>query len=149
MASRPVEQIQARLEVFDWLLAQKDPKVSENPPGFFIASIKGEYLPPKGFVSPEERQKRAAQAAQRKRREEERAHEVNRKEIAQREAREAAINGFWASLSDEERQRLEVEALAEANSFQRDLIAGTGHLAEITRKSLLDSYALRILRQSA
>jgi len=45
-------------------------------------------------VNPE-RKALDAQAAQRKRREEERAAEVQRREIAQREAREAAINDFW------------------------------------------------------
>ena len=149
VGAHPADRIQAQLEIFDWLVSQKDRKVSKNPPGFLIASIKGEYAPPKGFVSQEERQRRDAQAAQRKRREEQRAHEENQKEIAQREAREAAIKGFWLSHSDDERQRMEAEALAAANSFQHDLITGTGPLAEITRKSLLDAYALKILRCSA
>jgi hypothetical protein len=53
-----------------------------------------------------------AQAVQRKRREAERAHEVNQKEIAQQAAREEAIKGFWQSHSDDERQRMEAEALS-------------------------------------
>ena len=71
------------------------------------------------------------------------------KEEAQRTAKETAIQGFWQSLSDEERQRSEGEALASANALQRGLIEGTGPLAEAARKSLLDAYALKILLQSA
>jgi len=52
VAAHSSDRIQAQLEVFDWLVAQKDRKVSRNPPGFLMASIKGEYAPPKGFRQP-------------------------------------------------------------------------------------------------
>ena len=149
VAAHPADRIQAQLEIFDWLVAQKDPKVSKNPPGFLVASIKGEYAPPKNFISREEQQKRDAQADERKARDEARLKEKATKEEAQRTAKETAIQGFWQSLSDEERQRSEGEALASANTLQRGLIEGTGPLAEAARKSLLDAYALKILQQSA
>jgi hypothetical protein len=47
----PLDRIRSQLEVFDWLMAQRDAKVSKNPPGFLVASIRGEYAPPRGFVS--------------------------------------------------------------------------------------------------
>ncbi len=35
----PPPHILAQLEVFDWLLARQDPKVSRNPPGFLVRAI--------------------------------------------------------------------------------------------------------------
>ena len=149
VALYPADRIQTQLEVFDWLVTQKDSKLSRNPPGFLIASIKAEYAPPKNFISRDEQAKRETQAAERKRRAEERARESTEKENAQRLAKETAIQGFWQSLSDEERQRMETEAISEANALERDLIERRGAFAEATRKTLLDAYALRIMQQGA
>ena len=65
VASNPADRIKAQLEVFNWLVAQKDPKVSRNPAGFLISSIKSEYSPPKAFLSREEHAARQAKAAER------------------------------------------------------------------------------------
>ena len=149
VALYPAGRIQTQLEVFDWLVTQKNPKVSRNPPGFLIAAIKGEYAPPKDFVSREEQAKREAHAAERKRRAEQLVKERVEQENAQRMAKDTAIQNFWQSLSDEERRRMETEAIGEANAVERDLIERRGTFAEAARKSLLDAYALRILQQGA
>ena len=143
----PVERILSQLEVFDWLVAQKDPKVFRNPAGFLISSIKSEYAPPREFVSREERAQRESQAAERKRRAEERAREQAALAQAKQTAKDEAIERFWQSFSNEERNRLESEALAQASSLERDLLDRKGTLAGVTRKSLLDGYALKMLQQ--
>ena len=58
---------------FGWLVAQGDPKVSKNPAGFLLTSIKSEYLSLKSFVSREEQAAKDAKATDRRKREEERA----------------------------------------------------------------------------
>lgn len=141
------ERIRTQLEVFDWLLSQHDPKVSRNPAGFLISSIKSEYAPPKAFVGREEQARRAAQAAERKERAEERARAKAEQENAKQTARETAIRNFWASFSDEERKRLEAEAWEAANNLQRELIGRGGAFAQATKTSLLDAYALKVLQQ--
>ena len=149
VSSYPAERIEAQMEVFDWLISNRDPKVSRNPAGFLISSIKSEYTPPKGFVSREERDRRQAQAAERKRRQEERARALAAKEEARRQAREEAVHRFWRSLSEEERIRAEEEAISQANSLERDVLERGGAFAASTRKSLLDTYALRVLQHAA
>ncbi|MHC1767497.1 MAG: replication initiator protein A [Verrucomicrobiia bacterium] len=93
----PATRIQPQLEVFDYLVAQKDPKVSRNPPGFLLSAIRGEYAPPKEFLD------HATQERRRQETEERRAREARRKEQqqaaaqAKEEARERAIEQFWQS----------------------------------------------------
>ena len=149
VASFPAERIRRQLEVFDWLVSKKDPKVSRNPAGFLVSSIKSEYVAPRGFVSREEDERRQAQIAAKKRRAEERAKELADKEEAQHMAREGAIQTFWQALSAEERLRLEAEAIDQASSVQRELLGRGGSFATAARKSILDSFALRSLQEAA
>ena len=147
VATYPPERIRTQLEVFDWLLSQHDPRLSRNPAGFLISSIKSEYAPPKAFVGREEQAKRAAQAAERKERAEERERAKAEQENAKQTARETTIRNFWASFSDEERKCLEAEALEAANNLQRELIGRGGAFAQATKTSLLDAYAMKVLQQ--
>ena len=141
----PAARIQPQLEVFDYLVAQKDTKVSRNPPGFLLSAIRGEYAPPKDFLD------HAVQERRRQETEERRAREARRKEQqqaaaqAKEEAREQAIQQFWQSLSAAERERMEQEALSQATSAQRKMLDQGGTLAAATRKALLDAYALKLM----
>jgi Replication initiator protein A len=149
VATYPAERIQTHLEVFDWLLAQQHPKLPRNPAGFLISSIKSEYAPPKAFLNREEQARREAQSAERKRQAETRARAKEEKEMAQRKARDVAIENFWLALSDEERQRLEAQAIAQGGQLERDLIERGGTLGKTARKMLLDAYALSMLQEGA
>ena len=146
MRKFPMERIETQLEVFDWLVEQKDARVSRNPAGFLIASIKGEYAAPHGFLTREERERREQQSARRKARVEERKQQRAAEQSARAEKLEHTIHEFWRNLSADERLRLEHEALAGATSLQRDLLTGEGSLAIATRKSILDAFALRMMQ---
>jgi hypothetical protein len=141
----PATRIQPQREVFDYLVAQKDPKVSRNPPGFLLSAIRGEYAPPKGFLD------HAAQERRRRETEERRAREARRKEQqqaavqAREEAREGAIAQCWQSFSAAERDRMEKEAVNQATSAQHKVLAQGGTLAAAARKTLLDAYALKVM----
>jgi hypothetical protein len=143
----PATRIQPQLEVFDYLVAQKDPKVSRNPPGFLLSAIRGEYAPPKEFLD------HAAQERRRHETEERRAREARRKERqqaaaqAKEEARERTIQHFWESQSAPERERMEALALQQATSVQHRMLAQGGTLAAATRKALLDAWALKALSE--
>jgi len=141
----PVDRIQAQLEVFDWLVEQHDPKISRNPAGFLVASIKGEYAPPCGFLPREERERRAQQAARRQEGIAERQRKQEAIALAKAQQVESSIEQFWQGLSVAERARLEREALSRATSLQQDLLAGDGTLALATRKAILDAFALRCM----
>ena len=145
----PLDRIRSQLEVFDWLTAQRNAKVSRNPPGFLVASIRGEYAPPKGFISQEDRERRAKETADRQRRIEERRQRQETVRQAKVQAREAAVQQYWQALSEEERNRQEQEALREAKPLEKKLIAKPGPLSEATRKTILDGYALKALQGSS
>lgn len=147
--SNPAERIKAQLEVFDWLVSQKDQKVSRNPAGFLVSSIRSEYSPPKAFLSREERARHEERVRERKRRAEEREQARKLKEQQQRRGQEDAIRTFWESISDAERMRLEAEALAQATQIESDVMNRGGTFASATRKSLLDAYALKLMQQAA
>ncbi len=139
----PATRIQPQIEVFDCLVAQKDSKVSRNPPGFLLSAIRGDYAPPKDFLD------HTAQERRRQETEERRAREARRKEQqeaaaqAKEEARERAITEFWQSLSDTERERMQQAASSQATSAQHKMLTQGGTLAAATRKALLDAYALK------
>jgi hypothetical protein len=144
-----LDRIRSQLEVFDWLTAQRDPKVSKNPPGFLIASIRGEYAPPRDFVSQQERERCAKEAVDRQSRLAERERRKEAARQAKAEAREEAVKQFWQSLSEEERRRLETEAFKQASPFRRRYLEHGGSLGEATRKAILDAYALSLLKTGA
>ena len=50
-------------------------------------------------------------------------------------------------MSDQERGRLESEALASAGKLERDLLERGGAFACTTKKEVLDAYALKVLQE--
>jgi hypothetical protein len=141
----PFERIKSQLEIFDWYISNTDARVSRNPAGFLITSIKGEYAPPKGFLTLEQKQARERKAAERKRKAEERQKRLAAEQEAKNHAREIAVRQFWKSLSDEERVRLEQEAIEQAPMLQRRLLENEGSLADAAKKSILEAYALKLM----
>jgi hypothetical protein len=148
VASHPSEGVQRQLEVFDWLVSRRDPKVSRNAPGFLVSAITGDYAVPKGFVDRLEQDKREERAAERDRLHAEKQRLAAEQDRAQQQTQEASIASFWSSLSESERQRLEAEALAAATPLQRGLLERGGAFAGSTRRSLLDALALKRLRRA-
>ena len=53
----PAETIQAKLDVFDWLMEKHDKRVAKSPAGYLVKSITDDYAPPKGFVPKAERRR--------------------------------------------------------------------------------------------
>ena len=139
----PPEQIAEQLEVFDWLVARQDAKVSRNPPGFLMRAIQDGYGPPRDFVSRAVQTRREQEATTRQRRAEERRREREAKETAKESARQTAVAQFWQSLSSEEKTRVETEALAQASGLQRSLMKRGGSVADACRTALLDRYAFQ------
>ena len=55
----PADAIEAKLEVFDWLMEKQDKRVARSPAGYLVKSITDDYAAPKGFESRATRQARA------------------------------------------------------------------------------------------
>ncbi len=137
------ERIQQQLEVFDWLVSQREPRIRRSPAGFLVSAIRGEYVPPRDFES---RQQKAVATANAVEREVKRLAKVERqrcREELKLQQRREVIAGFWSTFSDEERPGLEAEALGLASAFEQTLLEGGGSLADATRQKLLDEFALR------
>jgi hypothetical protein len=143
----PAENIAAQLEVFDYLVAQHDPKVSRNPPGFLISAIRGEYAPPKNFLDQAEQSRRRQETEQRRAREARRKEQQEAAAQARDLAREEAIQRFWSALSSAERVRLEQEALSQVTVPQRKMLEQGGTLGAAIRKTLLDAQALKLMSE--
>lgn len=141
------EEIQAQLQPFDWLRAHADPKVSRNPPGFLISAIRGEYAPPREFVTHDEQMKKKRATAPQKILTEERSRRVKNLREAREKERQTAIAEFWKSLSEEERRQAETEALEQASPRERSMIAEGGTLGAAAEKVVLDAYALKHLQR--
>jgi hypothetical protein len=115
--SHPHEHIQERIEVFDWLSGKKDKRLSKNPGGYLAESIRKGYVPPKGFESKAARERRRADERERKRQAEEARRRAEAEERARAEAEQLRVDTYLASLTAEEREALQAEALAKANPF--------------------------------
>jgi hypothetical protein len=148
-AAQTTEAIQAQLEIFDWLTQQRHPKISRNPAGFLVSSIKGRYAAPKGFLTQEERTHREHQALETKSRVEKRERMQVMKENTEGQIQESAIRIFWEALSGADRTRLEQEALSQAKPIQHEMIKRGGIFSFAAKKLLLDTFALKHLRQIA
>src|SRR5262249_28552727 len=53
----PADMIQEKLEVFDWLMGQRDKRVAKNPAGYLVKSITDDYATPTHFRSKAQRQR--------------------------------------------------------------------------------------------
>ena len=114
----PAERIEAKLEVFDWLIEKQDRRVARSPAGYLVKSIIDDYARPKGFESKATRQARAEakrqadrEAAERRRREREQA-------VRDRAIRDE-VDAHIQRLTPAERKALEAEALAQADPEAR------------------------------
>jgi hypothetical protein len=118
--SRDAEFISLRIEVFDWILQQKNQKlIKQNPTGFLISSIRDRYLKvPKEFESKADRQKRVAAEEAKRLSEMEQARLRERARVRE-ERLSVKIDERWKAMSDEEQSRFEGEALAAAPEAAR------------------------------
>lgn len=148
VAGRSEDQIRAKLEVFDWLMAKRDKRVQKSPAGYLVESIRDDYAPPKGFESKTQREAKQVAELERKRK----AEEAKRKAEAEEEAREAAeharIKRYLDSLTEDEREALQADAVAKANPFfAQQLRRARGNPESEARylKLILDTHICGIL----
>lgn len=117
IAAHSPEHIREFIEIFDWLLAKKDRRVSKNPGGYLAESIRKTYARPTGFESKAEREKKRVAEQERMRRAEEAKKRTEQEQQARDEAEQGRIAAYLETLNDDEREALKTEAIAKANSF--------------------------------
>jgi hypothetical protein len=110
----PAEAIGLKLEVLDWLIGKKDKRASKNPAGYLAKSIRDDYATPKGFESKAMLEAKR-QAAEKAEREAQAQREAARQRDIRLAAEENAVDAHLASLTPEQRAKLEREVLANSD----------------------------------
>lgn len=131
----PPDRVAAQIAIFDRLMKNHDAKVSRNPAGYLVSSIKDNYAAPREF-SPTEKEPVG------KHRQMNSAEKIREKTDDVASARMETVAAYWASLSTEDRMATEANAIASAGSFEKKLIERGGILGEAARKNVLAAYAL-------
>lgn len=135
--SFPAARITEKIELHDWLIERRDPRISQNSAGFLAAAIRDDYKLPKGFVS------KAVREA--KRQKEEVQTQAVRIAKAQSEEhadfRRRAI-AYWTALPQQEAAAVTTAAV---EAGPDDLVAqyrklGTSPFAEMLLKELVIAY---------
>ena len=117
VASHPAHRIWVKIEVFDWLVESGDRRVSKNPAGYLVQSIREDYVAPKGFETKASREERRRVEEARRQSAEERRARLRAREEERREVRKDPVRRYWNSLSAIEQDLLKEEALAEADPW--------------------------------
>jgi len=148
----PAETIQAKIDVFDWLMEKHDKRAAKSPAGYLVKSIENGYKTPSGYISRSEReqqaenQRQAARAAAAERRR-------TQTEDARQEERHREEDAYWSKLTPTGQAELEARALAEAGEEDQQTYAtlkrlrggGKSYLADIRRayiRTLIDAEQL-------
>jgi Replication initiator protein A len=144
----PSERIRLKLEVFDWLVARRDRRITKSPAGYLVKSIEDDYAAPQGFESRADRIRREEAERQEQQKE---AEQLRRRKAEQaREAAEhAKVTKYWNALSVEEQARLEADALGQAEESlaksYREMRANNNPLAASFFRIIRDAYIRRLL----
>lgn len=119
--NHPTEKIQAKIDIFDWLVARQDKRVAKSPAGYLVKSITDDYATPKGFVSKEELTKQA----EAKRKREQDAATTRQREREQEAAEKAArqkINAYREGLTPAQLAEHEAAAIKHADAETRQTL---------------------------
>ncbi len=145
VANFPRELIDEKLELVLKMKEKKDARVSQNPAGFLISSIEHNYELPKSYkdeVELKERQIKSV-AVTKAHAEKERVRELREEE--QEVAKRRSIDEYWNSLTSEEKDRIENEALADAEASKLKLIRTGGKVGEAAKRLVLDAFISEVL----
>jgi hypothetical protein len=118
VAKADPSRVRAKIEVFDWLVQNGDPRVARNAAGYLVASIRSDYATPDGYAAKaaaaarREAARRQAEADRRRRAEEDAA--------AQQAARhDADLRKRWHALTPNQREAITARVRAEHPGLKR------------------------------
>jgi len=138
------ESIEDKLAAFDALLAAKDSRVSRNPAGYLVSSIRKNYATPRGLTKPVPQTSGPGCGASQRRH----SRVVTPPNTVDTERVEA----YLKTLSKEELARISQQAEQHAPAFlkecrERGIASGNSTLQKTFQASTLRFYVLRILEQ--
>lgn len=134
------ERINRQLEAFDWIM-EEQPASLNNPAGFLAESIRTDFKPPAGFQTNEQREQSAIRRKQR----EKTTLENQQREEAERTQKQrlrAHIKAKRDSLSPDELEGIESEALSSATDEEQHALSIPA-MREIQKQLLVDRLLLQ------
>lgn len=142
-------QIEEKIEVFDWLRAQKDPKVM-NPGGFLVASIRKNYEAPQDYETQEDRAKKEAEVAAKQQRtaaarQRKEAQEAAKKQREQRQRN--LIDSYWKNMSAKDQKSMRTEVMETMDDMSKELIQNGSPMAETLINAAVRSKIWEILQR--
>lgn len=121
------ESIEKKLQVFDWLRKHNDKKLSQNPAGYLVKSIQNDYAPPSEYVKAKARSVPS--------------HTMKGNTPVEVEIEKDHFKEVWETLSNEEQEEFEKEALEMTDKFLFDQYMGgkesRGQLFKAARETIL------------
>lgn len=142
------ETITERIALFDWLIARRDSRVQKNPAGFLYRAISENYNLPEDYLAALARRttSRPMFATSNQKPSEPRQSEES---LAERQA----IDRYWAALSPEEQESIEISLVAQAPRFTREQYLegrkARGPIFQVLRQALIDQYVRNALKAKA
>jgi hypothetical protein len=98
-------RIRTKVEVFDWLVKNEDKRVSKNPAGYLVASIRANYAAPDEYTKADKKAK--AVEKETKVAEDDRKQKRKAKEDAEKaKQRDIYLRDRWERLPDSEREAI-------------------------------------------
>ena len=128
------DAIQAKIDVFDFLVEQKAKGVGKSPAGYLVKSIEMNYKEPPDYVSRAERERLAEAKRQADLKD---AAEHRRKQEADKQVRKLAgqAKAYRQSRTPEQLAQLEADAIAQASGETRRTLCDPA--CKATRKTLV------------
>lgn len=140
------DRIEIQLEALEFLLAKGGDSAPVNRGGWLSKAIVENYGPPKGFKSRAQLEQEAHERAETLRKKEEQRRKKRIEDEARQadeKAREAAenrrIEAYMASLTLQERQKIENDATADSPFANRE--------GSVFRKAVINSHVLKLLKE--
>lgn len=146
VAQIPEEKLHEKIRLHDWLLSQRDNRISKSPAGFLYRSIVEDFALPEDYLS--------ALSAEKRRRPEKKVVPLQRRTAAKPTepkppSDRSAIEEYWRALGPEEQERLERELVTSAPAFLRQqYVAGQkerGLLFQTVRQAIIDEHVRKVL----
>lgn len=137
------ELIEAKLQVFDQLVSRRDARISKNPAGYLVQSIRKDYMPPTGL--PKMPHGSVVEMPNVKTSVEKKMQKKNVRENKKFYVEQERIQKHLAGLSAEGLAELEIAALKSSpllvvKSFRRAVEAGSENLVREYRRCMLETH---------
>lgn len=107
--AHPAHRVQAKIEVFDWLVRNEDKRVAKNPAGYLVASIRADYETPEDYPPPAETKTKPKPSPRKQRA----AAKAKAEAVPCPHENEAKLRAIWEKLPEADREAILAAVRAE------------------------------------